>query len=157
VGLSAVRIYLDSCALIYRIERTTPWAARVDRVVEWGQHQQAEWVITELTRLECRVKPLMQGHAAMLAQYDEFFAADVLVWHGLDRPVCELATRLRAEHRLKTADALHLAAAVHAGCSLFLTNDRRLSGAAQAVGASRPIRVLALDTDTDTDVLNDFP
>jgi uncharacterized protein len=150
-----MRIYLDSCTLIYRIERTTPWAARVDRVIEWGQRQQAEWVVTELTRLECRVKPLMQGHEAMLAQYDDFFSADVLVWHGLDRPVYELATRLRADHRLKTADALHLAAAVDSGCSVLLTNDRRLSGAAQAMASARPIRVLALDIDTD--LLNDLP
>ncbi|WP_295455473.1 PIN domain-containing protein [uncultured Thiodictyon sp.] len=48
----------------------------------------------------------------------------------LSRPVFDLATDLRARYRLKTADAMHLAAAIIYGCDEFWTNDRRLDQAA---------------------------
>ena len=47
-----------------------------------------------------------------------------------DRPVFDKATRLRAAHRLKSPDALHLAAAIESHCTQFWTNDRRLAAAA---------------------------
>jgi predicted nucleic acid-binding protein len=37
------------------------------------------------------------------------------------------AAQLRADLNLKTPDALHLAAAIEAGCDRVLTNDNRLS------------------------------
>lgn len=48
----------------------------------------------------------------------------------LTAKVFDLATELRARHRIKTPDALHLAASVLAGCSEFWTHDARLSQAA---------------------------
>ena len=44
--------------------------------------------------------------------------------------VFDLATELRAEHGIKTPDALHLAAAIHGGCDALWTNDKRLARAA---------------------------
>jgi predicted nucleic acid-binding protein len=41
--------------------------------------------------------------------------------------VYDRAAHLRAGYGFKLGDALHLAAAVEAGCGLFLTNDSRLS------------------------------
>lgn len=49
----------------------------------------------------------------------------------LNKAVFDLATELRAQHGLKTPDALHLAAAISAGCDEFWTNDLRLTQAAQ--------------------------
>jgi len=36
------------------------------------------------------------------------------------------AARLRAQHQLKTPDAIQLATAIHAGAQTFLTNDKRI-------------------------------
>ncbi len=44
--------------------------------------------------------------------------------------VIDLASRLRIDHRIKTPDALHLAAALVAGCAQFWTNDAHLAKAA---------------------------
>jgi len=44
----------------------------------------------------------------------------------LPRSVYDRATYIRAAHNFKTADALHLAAAIEGGCQAFLTNDFRL-------------------------------
>jgi predicted nucleic acid-binding protein len=39
--------------------------------------------------------------------------------------VASLAASLGARYRLRTADAVHLATAVHAGADRFITNNRR--------------------------------
>ena len=77
--------------------------------------------------MECRVKPLKTGDAALLAIFDAFFTSPGLEVVGLTSAVCDRATQLRAGHNFKTPDALQLAAAVVHGCDLFLTNDTRLS------------------------------
>ncbi len=43
----------------------------------------------------------------------------------VDTATARLAVVLAAEHRLKAADAVHLATAVHGGADRFLTNNRR--------------------------------
>ena len=129
-GTDAMRVYLDSCVLIYRIEQSAPWAAMAKEQLALVEASGATVVVSELTRLECRVHPMALGRADMLSDYDAFFAQPMLGWQALDRPVFELATRLRAQSRLKTADALHLAAALCAGCQQFITYDKRLAAAA---------------------------
>jgi predicted nucleic acid-binding protein len=125
-----MRIYFDSCVLIYRIEQREPWVSWVNSRLAWVEASGATLVVSELTRMECRVRPMALGSADMLSAFDRFFEQPRLAWQGLDRPVFELATRLRSESRLKTPDALHLAAALIAGCRQFVTNDQRLAQAA---------------------------
>lgn len=48
----------------------------------------------------------------------------------MDSSVFDLATDRRARYGLKTADALHLAAAILSGCEEFWTNDSRFANAA---------------------------
>jgi predicted nucleic acid-binding protein len=98
--------------------------------------------VTELLRLECRIQPLAQGDSELLALYDELFDQPGLIWQPLNREVFDLACRLRAQHRLKTPDALHLAAAATAGCDEFWTHDRRLAAAGAGL-----IQVSEISTD----------
>jgi predicted nucleic acid-binding protein len=44
----------------------------------------------------------------------------------LDRPLLRAAAQLRASLRVRTPDAIQLAAALAARCSAYLTNDREL-------------------------------
>jgi len=83
-------------------------------------------VASELTRLECRVKPIQDGNTALLKDYDEYFANNVSEIVLLSRDVMDRATEIRAQYRFKTPDAIHLAAAVIANCDVFLTNDHQL-------------------------------
>ena len=82
--------------------------------------------MTPLVRMEARVRPVAQGATEILALYDEFFAAEDVLSVPVSDEVCERATAIRARYGLRAVDALHLAAAVEAGCEVFLTNDARL-------------------------------
>ena len=125
-------VYPDACALIYFVERHPQhFDALMQRLFRPDGALAVQLVLTELLRLECRLKPLRDGDAQLLARYDAFFATAGHVWAPLDRTVFELATQLRAEHRLKTPDALHLAAALQSGCDELWTHDTRLQVAAQ--------------------------
>lgn len=141
------RIYCDACVLIYRVEGALPWArqaveARMREALPGG----LALCVTELLRLECRVQPMAQGDDELLARYDALFELPELIWQPLNREVFDLACRLRAQHRLKTPDALHLAAALTAGCDEFWTHDRRLAAAGEGW-----IQVIDISTDVPSD------
>ena len=124
-----MNIYWDSCVAIYRVENVAPWAATV---VNWLDELDlhARLQVSELTRMECRLAPLRASNHELLQRYDEFCAQTDIATLDLSRAVIDRATELRARHRLKTPDAIHLAAVIEAGCDQFWTNDRRLSAAA---------------------------
>jgi predicted nucleic acid-binding protein len=70
------------------------------------------------------VKPLRDGNATLVA----LFRAVLLGTAGLrcvsvSLRVLELAAELRAQHALKTPDAIHAATALVQGSVLFVTND----------------------------------
>jgi len=118
-----VRVYLDSAPIIYLVEAVVPYAALLEtRLSEPGTLQ----VCSDLTRLECRVKPLQEGQPALLAAFDRYLAEIIAETVPLSRIVIDRATELRARYGFRTPDALHLAAAIVGDCDLFLTNDRRL-------------------------------
>lgn len=97
-------------------------------------------VVSDLTRLECRVFPLRAGDQDLLDRYEAFFSLGDVGRAKIDDSVFDLATDLRARHHLKTPDALHLAAAINSQCTEIWTNDRRLEQAA----AGR-IKVVSID------------
>ena len=118
-----MRVYLDSAAAIYLVENIVPWGTAVQAFLRQpGAVPQA----SVLTRMECRVLPLRESHAELLADYDAFFASLDGGLLGLNAAVFEKATDLRARLNLRTPDALHLATAIVCGCDAFLTNDQTL-------------------------------
>lgn len=120
-------VYLDSVICIYAVEGAPSFQARargrLTAMRTAGDHP----AISDLTWLECRVKPIRLGDAAALADMEAFLTASDVVRVPMPTVVYEHACRIRAVHNFKLGDALHLAAAVQSGCGLFLTNDYRLS------------------------------
>ena len=118
-----VRLYLDTAPVIYTVEQVQLYAPMVDaRLSASGVVR----VTSDLTRMECRVKPLRDGNADLLKDYDDYFAGAVAEIVTLSREVMDRAAEIRAKYGFKTPDAIHLAAAVVSGCEAFLTNDHRL-------------------------------
>ena len=118
-----MRVYLDTAPVIYLVKGVPNDAELVDRCVSVAEVIQ---VASDLTRMECRVKPLREGNTALLHDYDEYFAEVVEEMVVLSRAVIDRATDIRARYGFRTPDAIHLAAAVLSGCDVFLTNDYRL-------------------------------
>lgn len=131
MGALSVRAYPDSCVLIYLVEGHPQWARAVRDRLQPAQNLPPALVFSELTRLECTVQPIKTNNDLQLQAYEHFFANGGYSYQPMTRQVFELATQLRAQHGLKTPDALHLAAAITAGCDEFWTHDQRLAQAAQ--------------------------
>ncbi len=120
VGGKGLRLYLDSCVLIYALEGFGRF--RTHTLQQLEQYASDQWVISDLVRMECLVGPLRSDDQLRLLAFRSFFSdCEVL---PLTAEVFDLAARWRAEQRLSTADALHLAAALHGGCDALLSNDR---------------------------------
>ncbi len=123
-------IYLDSCIVIYLIEGTDPFRETCYQALAKRKTGGGQLCFTGLTRLECRALPLRKGQQRILEEYDNFFSLPETSRLLINEQVFEIATELRAFQNLKTPDALHLAAAIHHGCTEFWTNDLRLKPAA---------------------------
>jgi uncharacterized protein len=121
------RLYLDSNIVIRLIEEPAPGpGALSDHLAALGGGPGVH-VVSDLVRMECLVKPLRADDVALVAMYEAYFGSTDVDLVPLTRAVCSRAAAIRAKWRYRTADALHLAAAVEAGCGLFATADKRLS------------------------------
>jgi predicted nucleic acid-binding protein len=118
-----MKVYLDSCIVIYLIEGNPQNRAAAEAALD--AHRPTTTVISDLVRLECKVGPLRRSDQALLARFEGFFASAFVAPLGPE--VYDLAAELRAQHRIKTPDALHAAVAMLHGCDEFWTNDRRLA------------------------------
>lgn len=118
-----MRYYLDAAPVIYAVEEVPPYAAAVDVRLSATD---AVLVVSDLTRMECRVKPIRDGNDELLEDFDEYFEGTVDEVVSLSRAIIDRATNIRAKYGFKTPDAIHLAAAVASACDVFLTNDHRL-------------------------------
>ena len=116
-------IYVDTAPLIYLIEHVPQYGDLVARRLS----ETDALVISDLSRLECRVKPMRDGNIALLDEFDRFFNESVSEIVVLTREVIDRATEIRSHYGFKTSDAIHLAASILSNCELFLTNDHRLN------------------------------
>ena len=120
-------IYLDSAILIYYFDGIGSFQNRAGNRLTALRAAGDQVAVSDLTRLECRVKPLQLGDTLRLSKFDGFFGLSDVRMVPITTAVYDRATVIRATHGIKTLDAIHLAAAVEGGCDLFLTNDMRLS------------------------------
>lgn len=120
-------VCLDANIVIYFVERNPLWepkvAARMRALAAAGN----SLAVSEASRLECLVGPLQSGDAAILADYQKFFALPGIQMLSVTTAVWERAAGIRANYRLHPLDAIHLATAVEYGCGSFLTNDPPLA------------------------------
>ena len=120
------RVYLDTCCVIYLLEDVPLFSKQIRK--HMTNNTDAILCISPLVRLEALVKPTIDGDIALVADY-EFFLAEQH-WLSIGDAEFNQALALRARHKIKTPDALHLATAMQHGCIEFWTNDERLQLAA---------------------------
>lgn len=114
--------YLDSCIVIYIVEKIADYRETLLQLLP----EDAQIFVSDLTRMECRVKPIQENNTMLLEEYDLFFNESVIVTN-LTTELIDKATEIRARYSFKTPDSIHLAAAQINECNFFITNDKRLS------------------------------
>ena len=128
-----MKIFLDACIIIYWIESAEPFhsklATRLHKIAE--THPKHTLNISRLSLLECLVKPTREKDKKTLSLYQAFFEASDLAIIEIDAIVVDMATKLRANHNLRTPDAIQAASCLSMDEKhVFLTNDKRLSSIA---------------------------
>jgi len=118
-------IYLDSCIVIYLVERHPIFAPIIEARLTTAEKMNS--VVSPLVRLESLVKPMRNAEKNLLMRYEQFFSAVRLL--PMPAEVYEVALSLRVQHNLKTPDALHIATAQYHHCQALWTNDERLASA----------------------------
>jgi predicted nucleic acid-binding protein len=119
---------LDTALFIYYIEENAAFLPLVAPIFEDVAAGRREVVTSSLTLLEVLVVPYRAGNLALAERYEACLSRSRGVrLVDIDRAELRMAAQLRALHpSVRTPDALQIAAALSAGCSAFVTNDRDL-------------------------------
>jgi predicted nucleic acid-binding protein len=122
---AGLTVFLDACAIIYRVEAIAPFHLRFDALLrDIAGAGEPRLAVSRLSLLECRTKPLREGDAGLLACYDRFFDSAGLTIVELSPKVIDLATQIRAHFMLRTPDAIQAASCLVLGRDTqFLTAD----------------------------------
>ncbi len=121
------KVGLDTSLFIYHFENHPVYSQLTQQVLYGIEKGDIKGITSTITLMEIIVKPLSLGrndiarkYEALLMNFPNFEVVD------LDRDVIHLATRLRAEYRLRTPDALQVSACVLHEAKVFITNDRQI-------------------------------
>ena len=119
---------VDTMVFIYHFEGNPQFGTQAGRLLLSAEEGRCHLVASILTLMEILVVPKRHGDLALSTFYRELFLVfPNLSLQPIDTEIAEIAAELRARHRLRTPDALHLATAIHHGADGFVTEDARLS------------------------------
>jgi predicted nucleic acid-binding protein len=119
------KVYLDTSVFIYFVERHFRYYDLCDRIFTDVEEDRIEGLTSTLTLLEILVQPYrMKKEEIVLKFYSLFTTYPHLKWIQLSLGISDLAARLRAEHNLKTPDAVQMASALSGEATGFVCNDR---------------------------------
>lgn len=117
-------ISLDTSVLIYFVERHPRYQALCDPVFEAIENGSVKATTSTLTLLEILAQPYRKKLADLVLKFFPLLTTyPNLKWIDLDVAIADTAARLRADHRLKTPDAIQAATAICSGATGFLCND----------------------------------
>jgi predicted nucleic acid-binding protein len=119
------RIFFDTNVFIYMFEGLEPQRTRMIEIRRRMLERGDQIVTSAMTLGELLVKPTKLGQASLIEQYDRVVRSTAQVI-SFDAQVAWRFASLRATHNIRSADAIQLACAAHAGVDLFLTNDKHL-------------------------------
>lgn len=125
--LGAGIVGVDTAIFIYFIEENPQFLPVIVPLFQEADQGKRELVTSALTLLEVLVVPYRAGNRMLADRYEALLTRSRGVrLVDLSHDQLRAAAQLRAATGVKTPDALQLVAAIGAGCTTFLTNDRRL-------------------------------
>jgi len=121
------RIALDTCVLVYYLERSERFHAVADAVISRVCQGRNEAVLSTLALLETLVGPYRrQADSVAETYYAALSQLPHCQWAPLTYAIADRAAQLRGSHNLTTPDAIHVATAIESSAELFVTNDADL-------------------------------
>ena len=122
--LSGKKVFLDTSPFIYFIEKHSQFHDLVKPVISLIDQKKAIGLTSTLTLLEVLVQPLRVGDKKLAEKYKAILlASQNLVTYEISHGISERASLLRAEHNLRTPDAIQMATALYYQADYFFTND----------------------------------
>lgn len=119
------KVYIDTSIFIYFIEGHSRYFDVCDEIFGYLEKGRIEAVTSTLTLLEILVQPYKQKNDELVLKFYSLFTTyPHLTWQPVTLPVSDLAAKLRAEHNLKTPDAIHAASALSSGAASVFCNDQ---------------------------------
>ena len=118
-------VAIDTAVFIYFLEehpRFLPLVEPLFREIDEGRRK---GFTSSLTLLEVLVVPYRAGDLGLVRRYEALLTGNRGIHMvEIDRGHLHAAALLRARYRLRTPDAIQIAAALVGGCKAFVTNDR---------------------------------
>jgi predicted nucleic acid-binding protein len=122
------RIAIDTSIFIYHLEAKPAYFDMADEVFAWLERAPHSAVTSTLTMTELLVQPYRGRNLPMVNQcYGLLATFPNLEWIAPDLAIADAAAQIRADHRLRTPNALQIATGIRSGATAFLTNDLDLS------------------------------
>ncbi|NLJ40041.1 MAG: type II toxin-antitoxin system VapC family toxin [Clostridiales bacterium] len=132
---SRKHILLDTNCFIYYFEDNPNYSDKLEKMFTDIQNGNCEAFMSIISFMEILVKPKKENnifienrYKLMLTNYPNLSIINV------DYKIADIASRLRAEHNIKTPDAIILATGISKDVNFFITNDIRLNDICNKVG-----------------------
>ncbi len=120
-------VALDTCVFIYFIEANQDYLRAVEPVFQKIDASNLSAVTSSLTLLETLVVPYRVGDQDLAERYERLLTdSRGLTCEPIGNSILKAAAMIRAKTGIRTPDAVQLSTAIRAGCTTFVTNDRRL-------------------------------
>jgi len=121
-------IGIDTSIFIYLFEDHPTYRPLAEEVLSGVESGQWRAITSVITLMEIGVRPLQSGRQGVARRYEALLVNfPNLMVVDINRDVARRAAYLRAEYRLRPADALQVAACLWGGARAFVSNDRQLA------------------------------
>ena len=117
------KVYLDTAIIIYSIEENPIYSTLIKELWDSIKQQIIEVYTSELTLMETLVLPLKVNDSKLINAYENVVCDSAIYPIPVTLSILKFAAQLRANYKIQTPDAIHLATAIACGCDVFLTND----------------------------------
>lgn len=127
--MTAPRVYLDANVFIAALETAGAHSDHAWWLLRSIEEGTIVGVTSEITLSEILVKPIERDNTGLAEAYERMISpAAHFETVGVSRDVLIEAAHLRAaRHSLRLPDAIHVASAQQAACSIFITGDDRIA------------------------------
>lgn len=123
--LKGKTVALDTSPFIFFIEKHATYADVLRPFFQAVDRGESRILTSAVTLLEVLVHPIRHGDEALAHQYNDILlTSNNISTIPVTPNTAQTAAELRAEHGLKTPDAIQLATALDHNAAAFLTNDR---------------------------------